>query len=562
MRARVRAFAIAVLMLGLVGGSALPPAGAQADPRMFPETGYRVDNDAFWAYFQSRGALTTFGYPASVAFPFLGCTSQFFQRLVMQRCSEGGVVTLNLLDDGLLPYTAFNGSIVPAPDAALKNATPRPDDPAYGRAILDYVRNQAPDSFDGEPVNFQTTFFTTITAAQAGTNDPNLLGLLDLELWGAPTSAPAHDPSNAGFIYQRFQRGIMHYDKACGCTRGLLLADYLKALITGQNVPGDLAAQAGSSPLVLSAVNGQTVDGTDYNGAFIGVTRGSNQATSTPVATSPPLSELTSTPVAPLPEATSTPVAQPDSALGRTKETAPGQVQGGLAFVEPKGTERCSAPDVSGTLQIDVRPNTTSAYPDVFTICLSSVISQADVRLNVTPNGGGGNLKVADLALGWKWPPNEPADPADYTLNVTQAGRAASPDTLVQVTNAKDQKPKLLVFPRRGAPGTTFDVYLGGFPPGQPATLRLYRCEVQGGCKDSDKRVYVTSLPPIAVDGAGRAKMQLHSRSSDPKTEFALLSDEMITRVQAAGGIFDDDGGVGKAWFCTAAAPTCTTERD
>ena len=47
-----------------------------------------------------------------------------------------------------------------------------------------------------------------------------------------PTSRPMHDPNNPGFIYQRFQRGIMHYDKGCGCTQGLLLADYVKALIT------------------------------------------------------------------------------------------------------------------------------------------------------------------------------------------------------------------------------------------------------------------------------------------------------------------------------------------
>ena len=41
----------------------------------------------------------------------------------------------------------------------------------------------------------------------------------------------------------------MHYDKTCGCTQGLLLADYLKALLTGENLPPDLAAQAATSPL-------------------------------------------------------------------------------------------------------------------------------------------------------------------------------------------------------------------------------------------------------------------------------------------------------------------------
>jgi hypothetical protein len=62
-----------------------------------------------------------------------------------------------------------------------------------------------------------------------------LLPLMDLELWGAPTSKPARDPHDPNFIYQRFQRGIMHYDKGCSCTQGLLLADYFKALLVGQD---------------------------------------------------------------------------------------------------------------------------------------------------------------------------------------------------------------------------------------------------------------------------------------------------------------------------------------
>ena len=36
----------------------------------------------------------------------------------------------------------------------------------------------------------------------------------------------------------------MHYDDGCKCTQGLLLGDYLKALITGENLPIDLEAQA------------------------------------------------------------------------------------------------------------------------------------------------------------------------------------------------------------------------------------------------------------------------------------------------------------------------------
>jgi len=264
----ILACATALLLVG--PGVAYGQAQDQsaADPRLFAQTGYRVDRDAFWEYFTRRGGVTTFGYPVSRDFLFEGCTVQFFQRIVMQQCATNGVSTLNLLDDGLLPYTQMNGSTFPASDPDLTALSPKVTDQNYGSNVLAFVRANAPDFFDGQPVGFGRTFFNTISASTAGTTDANLLGLLDLEIWGAPTSKPAYDPSNHNFIYQRFQRGIMHYDKGCGCTQGLLLADYLKALITNQNLPPDLATQAATSALLGSAVNGKAPPATAYGNAF------------------------------------------------------------------------------------------------------------------------------------------------------------------------------------------------------------------------------------------------------------------------------------------------------
>ncbi len=258
-------------------------SGAQTDSRLFPPTGYRIDRDSFWDYFSHRGGITTFGYPVSRDFMFEGCTSQFFQRVVLQQCGTQGVGTLNLLDDGLLPFTHMNGSTFPASDPLVTASTPKASDPTYGSAIVDFVRKNAQDTFDGQPVNFQSTFFKTISADIAGTSDAGILGLLDLEIWGAPTSKPAYDPANHNFIYQRFQRGIMHYDKTCGCTQGLLLADYLKALMTGDNLPDGLAGQAATSPLLRAAINGKAPTATTFGNAFV---KGAGSATvATPDAT-------------------------------------------------------------------------------------------------------------------------------------------------------------------------------------------------------------------------------------------------------------------------------------
>jgi hypothetical protein len=251
---------------------------ATGDPRLFAQTGYRIDRDSFYDYFSHRGGTTTFGYPVSRDFLFEGCIAQFFQRFVMQQCGTNGVGTMNLLDDGLLPYTHINGGTFPASDANLTARTPKVSDPTYASDVLGFVRAYAADTFDGQPVNFQQTFFSTISPDLGGSDDPAILGLLDLEIWGVPTSPPAYDPANHNFIYQRFQRGIMHFDRGCGCTQGLLLADYLKGLVTGVNLPADLAAQADKSPLLRSAATGKPPLATNYGNAF---TPGAGSVTAT-----------------------------------------------------------------------------------------------------------------------------------------------------------------------------------------------------------------------------------------------------------------------------------------
>jgi hypothetical protein len=217
------------------------------DARYFAETRFRIDNDAIWGYFNARGGIDVFGFPVSRTFTFLGCTSQIMQRQVAQVCADGQPRLVNLLDPEIFPYTQVNGSTFPGPDAAVKNKTPQVGSPTYATDILDFVRANAPDSFGGRSVGFGRTFFGSVSAAQAGASDPGLLGLLDLEIWGAPISTPMADPNNPNFVYQRFQRGIMHFDATTGVTRGILLADYLKSVLTALNLPEDLAQQARGS---------------------------------------------------------------------------------------------------------------------------------------------------------------------------------------------------------------------------------------------------------------------------------------------------------------------------
>jgi N-acetylmuramoyl-L-alanine amidase len=234
--------------------AALPtaPAAAQSpDARTFPQTGYRVGDDAFWIYFQRRGGVRTFGYPVSNPFTLQGFQVQIFQRAILQKQPDGAVAIANVLDEGLLPYTTINGSAFPAADPAVIGRQPTVGEPGYHAKALQFVRETAPDAWQGMNVNFFKTFAGAVRADEAfpngGASDGLLLGF-NLEVWGLPTSKPTADPTNAGFVYQRFQRGIMHYDSACRCTQGLLLADYLKSILILRNLPPDLAAQAQRSP--------------------------------------------------------------------------------------------------------------------------------------------------------------------------------------------------------------------------------------------------------------------------------------------------------------------------
>lgn len=223
-----------------------PVPGAPAvphDARYFAQTGYRIDNDTIWDYFNRRGSVPTFGYPVSRTFLFRGVQVQFFQRRIVEIGPNGQARQANLLDPELMPFTRINGAIFPAPDPAVQSAAPPPTD---APATLAFVQRTAPNQFNNRPVNFHMTFSNTVTLQVAFPNggDPALLPGINLEMWGVPISNPAADPNNANFIYQRWQRGIMHYRVECNCTEAILLADYLKAILTGQNLPSDLDQQA------------------------------------------------------------------------------------------------------------------------------------------------------------------------------------------------------------------------------------------------------------------------------------------------------------------------------
>jgi hypothetical protein len=290
-------------LLTLVGCVALAtivslvPASRQAEAQTCFGTGFCIQNPAFLEYYLSRGQERTLGFPISNEFTLEGFRVQFFQRVVLQM-NQGAVARLNLLDPDIMPLTRANASVFPGPDASLAASAPQVGSATYADDVVGFVRNVSPNSFNGQSVRFFDTFLGTVPP-QPGAS-PATMTLLNLEIWGLPTSQPAADPGNGGFIYQRYQRGIMHYRSECGCTEGILIGEYFKAVLTGANLPSDLEADMQGSRYYRQYAPGlpgavarpNQLPSTDLSGAF-----GDLQAPP-PVTTAVPVGTATPTPAA------------------------------------------------------------------------------------------------------------------------------------------------------------------------------------------------------------------------------------------------------------------------
>src|SRR3954464_11064098 len=238
---------IAVLVGFLVAGivSAIAPPGRpiEAQANCFQETNFCITTRQFVDYYAARGGSKTLGFPISRTFTLEGFQVQFFQRVVLQ-LQGSNVSRLNLLDPNVLPITKANQSTFPKPDAQIAAQAPQQSS-TYAQDVVKFIQKVSPNTFNGQAVKYFDTFNGAVPAdvAFAGTTrNDDLLTLFNLEIWGLPTSAPAPDPGNGGFIYQRYQRGIMHYEDSCKCSHGILVGQYFKAVLTGQDLPGDLAA--------------------------------------------------------------------------------------------------------------------------------------------------------------------------------------------------------------------------------------------------------------------------------------------------------------------------------
>jgi hypothetical protein len=222
----------------------------QGDGRFSPETGFSVAPGAFDDYFRARGGLRTFGPPVSNRFRLLGQDVQLFRYFALRQNPDGSITTLPLLDIGAIPSSRIGGQAVPPADPQLTGSAPVPGTPEYDSRAQAFIRANAPDTWEGLQVGFYAAFLSTVTFQEAfpnGVGNRDLLPGFAQEVWGLPVSRPTRDSQGSDAISLRWERGVMRYDRANARVAVLPLAELFKAVLTGENVPADLAAAAEGS---------------------------------------------------------------------------------------------------------------------------------------------------------------------------------------------------------------------------------------------------------------------------------------------------------------------------
>lgn len=159
-------------------------------------------------------------------------------------------------------------------------------------------------------------------------------------------------------------------------------------------------------------------------------------------------------------------------------------------------------------------PSEPVVIPSVPHFCLEGFDTRRKVTVVVTaPDGTEDTLVVPAGARHYNGLYHHvgPGSPAGrHRVRATQGSTTAA----AYFQAARATEPHLWVSPRDGAAGATVDVYIGGFPPGEPADLHLYVCPAQ---------TYRATFT-VAVDERGEAHLALRTSVAAAGNCYALNS--------------------------------------
>ena len=243
----------AVLSSVLLIATSLATASGTATAQsagMRTDAGFQLSDPTIASYFHQHGGDAAIGNAISNPMQLLGRRVQLFERVPLEVRADGSVGPLSLLEGDLLSLTAVAGRGM-MPDPILLARVPDPGIARYHQLASAYLDSAAPDTWNGEPVRFNSRFRSAVHCS-----DMTVVAACDAvaafdaatDLWGLPIGTPFADPRNANYVYLRFQRGVMVYSSAASDTQWLLLGKLFKQILLGTGLPDDALTQIEASP--------------------------------------------------------------------------------------------------------------------------------------------------------------------------------------------------------------------------------------------------------------------------------------------------------------------------
>jgi IPT/TIG domain-containing protein len=231
-----------------------PPSTTAQSMTPTTRSDFSVSIPSMLAYYQLHGGSRVLGQPLSHDFQLLGRRVQIFEGGVLEQRTDAALEMMDVLGEGL-PLMHAAGATFPSPDPDLLASDPPLDSPTYQTQALAAIDAgaldaSAPDSWNGSPVNFTTTFRGTLACSDLLPTQPcddRQLLAAALDVWGLPTSAPTPDPANPDLVYVRFQRGIMQFSQSTGVTQAVPIGSWFKRVLIGSDVPDDLLQDVAGS---------------------------------------------------------------------------------------------------------------------------------------------------------------------------------------------------------------------------------------------------------------------------------------------------------------------------
>ena len=200
----------------------------------------------------------------------------------------------------------------------------------------------------------------------------------------------------------------------------------------------------------------------------------------------------------------------------------PSGVGAQLGWATP-GPSNCGVVETQPTLFMP-SPRVVS-IPSEYIVCLWGFSPNKPIEISVTgPNGTVEQEQIPDAQAPWRGHVILGNPTGTYTVVARQVvppvglTRGILRQATISFSVVRATRQSILVVPKEGIPGTTFQVHVAGFSPDERVPLHVYRL-----IGTTDRRwEYVTTIPAAAVNRQGEAIRNIRTQRGDPPGRYIV----------------------------------------